>query len=157
MATLTATRASATFPVGKGTGQGNLRVAWGTYTTLVNPTAADIIQFCRVPAGSTVIGGWVQAKDLDTGTETLDIDIGWAANGTEVADADGFGNLGLWSGDVITDIRPEVGIYYPFGNVLFATGPQFFTAETIIQGTVNTTAATGGTGQITVVVLFTVG
>jgi hypothetical protein len=154
MATVTATRAASTFPVAAGQGAGNLRVAYGTYTLTAVLTAADIIEFCRVPAGATVIGGWVQAKDIDTGTETLDIDIGWAANGTESLDADGFGNFGVWSGDAITDLRPEVGIYYPLGGVLFATGPQAFTNETIIQGTYNAASNGGHTGQITVVVLY---
>lgn len=156
MATLTAARAASTFPVYRDHGSGTLQVAYGTYTLAANPTAADVIEFCKVPKGAVVIGGYVQAKDIDTGTEALDIDIGWAANGVEAADTDGFGNLGVWTGDAITDLRPEVGIYYPLGGVLFATGPQAFSAQTTITGLVNVAANAGGTGQITVVVHYVV-
>lgn len=156
MATLTASRAASTFPVSAGAGGGKLNVAYGTYTLTANPSIADVIQFCRVPAGATVIGGWVQADDIDTGTETFDMDIGWASNGTDAADADGFGNFGVWTGDVVANLRPEVANYYILGNVLNTAGPKTFAAETIIQGTVVAAAAAGGTGQITVVVLYVV-
>lgn len=153
MATLTATRAAATFPVYAGS-VGNLRAAYGTYTLAANPTAEDVIQFCKVPEGATVIGGWIQAADLDTGTEALDIDFGWAANGSDAADPDGFGNMGVISGDAVAGIKPEAGIYMPLGGVLFTAGPKTFALETTITGTVNAAANAGGTGQITVVVFY---
>lgn len=155
MATLTADRGATTFPVYAGS-VGNLRVAYGTYTLAANPTAADIIQFCKVPGGATVLGGWVQAADIDTGTEELDIDIGWQANGSDAADPDGFGNFGVLTGDAITGIKPEVGIYMPLGGVLFTAGPKTFALDTTIAGTVNVDAQAGGTGQITVVVFYLV-
>jgi hypothetical protein len=121
MATVLATRAASGFPVFKPTGAGILGVAWGTYTHASNLAATTIIQYCRVPKGATVIGGYWYADDLDTGTEELDIDLGWAANGVDAADPDGFG-----------------------------------AAETIIQAVVNTDAATGGTGQSTMVVHYAI-
>lgn len=153
MATLTAARAASTFPVYAGT-HGNLRAAFGTYTLGTNPTQGDVIQFCKIPAGATVIGGWVRSADIDTGTETFELDIGWAANGDEEADADGFGDFGVWTGDAVTGIKPEAGNYYPLGGVLFSAGPKTFNAETTITGTVAAAAQSGGTGQITVVVLY---
>lgn len=156
MATLTNTRAASTFPVFKGLGAGVLCAAYGTYEIAANPTAADIIEFCRVPKGAVVLGGWLMGDDLDTGVETIDIDIGWAGNGTDAADPDGFGNFGVLSGDVITELKPVAGIYNPLQGVLLTTGPQAFAAETIIQGVVNAAAATGGTGTITLVVLYVV-
>jgi hypothetical protein len=157
MATLTATRAAATFPVATGFGAGNLRVAWGTYAIAANPTAADIIQLCRIPAGSTVLGGYVMAADIDTGTEALDIDIGWAANGVETADPDGFGNFGVWDGDTVGQIIPVAGSWKPLQGTLLTGGPQSFTNETVIQAVVNVAANAGGTGQITLVVFFVTG
>jgi hypothetical protein len=155
MATLTAARARSTFPVaGHGMG-GNLKVAWGTYTLAANPTAADIIEFCRVPAYATVLGGYLMGADIDTGTEAFDMDIGWAANGTEAADPDGFGNFGVISGDTITELIPVAGIYRPLQGVLLTAGPQTFSAETVIQGVVNAPANAGGTGVLTVVVFYT--
>lgn len=147
MATLTATRAASTFPVYQGTGSGNLCVAYGSYTFLVNPTAADIVKLCKLPAGAVVLGGQVRAEDLDTGTEALDIDIGWAANGAEAADPDGFGNLGVWTGDATTDVKPEVSNLFPLNGVL-KSGPVTFTKETTIQAVVNVAANAGGTGVI---------
>jgi hypothetical protein len=119
--------------------------------------AADVIEFCRVPAGATVIGGFFQAADIDTGTEALDIDIGWASNGTDVADTDGFGNLGTLDGDVVSMFRPVAGIYYPFINIIQDSGYKTFAAETKIIGTVNTAANAGGTGMLKVVVFYVMG
>lgn len=154
MATLTGSRAASTFPVG-GAGQANvLHVAWGTYNLTANPTAADVIEFCKVPAGATVIGGYFQGADIDTGTEELDIDIGWAANGTDAADPDGFGNLGVLTGDVSVHL-PVAGIYVPFVNIIQDSGYKTFAAETKIIGTVNVDAQAGGTGVLKVVVFYT--
>lgn len=155
MATLTATRAAATFPVASSSAAGILQVAWGTYTLATNPTANDIIQMCRVPAGATVIGGYLQAADLDTNaTETIDIDVGWAAYGSEVADPDGFGNFGVQTGDASVHL-PVAGIYLPLAGVLQSAGPKNFTDEAVIQVTAIATAATGGTGVVTLVVFYT--
>lgn len=154
--TTTTVRGTSTFPI-PGPGEpGALKVAVGYHTfAATDDEAGDVFKMCWVPAGATVIGGYVQAKDLDTGIEALDIDVGWLTNGTEATDADGLGNLGLWSGDVVTDVRPEVGIYYNLGGVLFTTGPQYFTADTAITLTVNVAAGTLGGGKCTVVVFYT--
>jgi len=154
MATLTGSHAASTYPVG-GPGPANLlHVAWGTYTLAANPSQNDVIEFCKVPAGATVIGGFFQGADIDTGTEALDIDIGWAANGTDAADTDGFGNLGVLTGDAITDFRPVAGIYFPFSNIIQDSGFKKFAAETKIIGTVNAAANAGGTGLLKVVVYY---
>lgn len=114
--------------------------AVGVFTITTALAQDDIIEMVRLPAGATVIGGYVRATDIDTGTEALDIDVGWAANGVETADEDGFGNLGVWTGDSNND--------FAFGNVLWSAGPKFFTNETVIQLDVNAAANAGGTGTI---------
>lgn len=114
--------------------------AVGVFTITTALAQDDVIQMVRIPAGATVIGGYVRATDIDTGTEALDIDVGWAANGVETADEDGFGNLGVWTGDSNND--------FAFGNVLWTAGPKFFTNETVIQLDVNVAANAGGTGTI---------
>ena len=121
-----------------------MKAAWGTYTHASNLAAATVIEYCRVPKGATIIGGYWCATDLDTGTEELDIDIGWAANGDEIADTDGFGNLGTLTGDVSVHLG-VASIWIPFVGVLFTAGPKTFNAETVLQALVNTDAATGGT------------
>lgn len=157
MATLTAARAASTFPVfSPPHGSGILCVAYGSYTLAANPTAADIIRFCKVPAKATVIGGYLMGADIDTGTETFDMDIGWEANADEVADPDGFGNFGVISGDVITELIPVAGIWRPLQGVLLTAGPKTFTQETYISGTVVAAAAAGGTGVLTTVVHYLV-
>jgi hypothetical protein len=152
--TLTATRAASTFPVAGDGMAGNLKVATGTYELAANVEDGDIFEMCKVPANAVVVMGWVYGDDLDTGTETLDMDVGWAANGTDAADPDGFGNLGVWTGDAVTGIKPEAGIHYPFSGVLYTGGPKKFAAETTIQVEANAAANAGGTGTLTVVVLY---
>lgn len=153
MATVTAARAASTFPVSAFAGAGVLQCAWGKYTHASNLAATTIIEYCRVPAGATVIAGYFRADDLDTGTEELDMDIGWAANGVEAADPDGFGNFGVLTGDATTDVKPEVSTLLQLNGVL-SVGPVTFTNETVIQGVINTDAATGGTGTSWVCVFY---
>jgi hypothetical protein len=155
MATLVAARAAASKPVFKPLGSGLMSVAWGSYTLAVNPTAADIVQFCRVPPNSIVLGGWLRGQDIDTGTGVFDFDMGWAANGAEAADPDGFGNFGALNGTAVANYLPEGGFLLPFHGVLGA-GPVSFSRETIIQGVVNVQPNAGGTGVLTAVVLYTV-
>lgn len=155
MATYTASQAATGAAVpGHGMG-GNLKVACGSMEIGTAVAVNDVLQFCKVPAGAVVIGGWLMGDDIDTNaTETLDIDIGWAANGEEAADPDGFGNFGVITGDAVAEFKPEVSIFMWLGGVLRTTAPQLFTAETTIQGDVNAVAATGGTGTLTLVVLY---
>ncbi len=158
MATLYASRNgvawSETTPVYSPIGGGNLGVAVGTYEIATNPTIADVIRFCKVPRGAVVIGGWLTGDDIDTGTETLDIDIGWEANGVDTADPDGFGNMGLLTGDTVTEVIPVASIFRNLQGVLNSEGTKAFGAETWISGTVVAAAAAGGTGTISVKVLY---
>jgi hypothetical protein len=152
--TLTATRAKANFPV---TGIGDamtVKVATGTYEIGAAVETGDIFEMCKVPKGAVVFMGWVYGDDIDTGTEALDFDIGWKANATEATDTDGFGNLGTIDGDAVSQIKPEVSIWYPFGGVLRTAGPKRFDAETTLQIYCNTASNAGHTGTITLVALY---
>jgi hypothetical protein len=156
MATFTATRASSTFPVAAPVAAGQMCVAHGTIEVAANPVAADIYQMCRLPKGATVVGGWIRSDDLDTNaTETLDLDVGWAANGSDAADPDGFGNLGPMTTDTVAGIKPETGYNFPLGGVLATEGPKTFAAETVVQVTCVATAATFAAGTLSVVVFYT--
>lgn len=154
MATLTGPRAAANFPVPGLPEQGALGVAWGYYNLAANPSQNDVIRFCKLPAGATVIGGYLQGADIDTGTEAFDIDIGWEANGTDSADTDGFGNFGVLTGDAVTELKPVAGIYVPLVNVVQDSGYKTFAAETYVSGLVNAAANAGGTGILKVVVFY---
>jgi hypothetical protein len=159
MATLTAARAASTFPVFRPPhGSGVVCAAWGKIELAANPTAADIAQMCKLPAGATVIGGMLYGDDIDTGTEALDIDIGWAATTDEVADPDGFGNLGIITGDAFAtgNLSVVAGIMIPLQGVLLTDGPKTFSADATIQLTFNAPANAGGTGTLSVVVYYLV-
>ena len=154
--TLTATRAAATFPVYEPMGAGELAFAYGVYEIAANVEDGDIFEMCRLPRGAVVVDGFIRADDLDSNaTETLDMDVGWAGNGTDTADPDGFGNLGVWTGDAVAGIKPEVSIWFPFQGVL-KDGPKTFADETVIQVEANAAAATGGTGTLYVGVYYLV-
>lgn len=155
MATFTATRAAAAFPAYKGLGAGNLNCAYGTIEVTANPVANDIYQMCKIPAGAVVVGGRITSDDLDTNaTETLDLDIGWAGNGVEAADPDGFGNLGVLGTDTVAGVKPEAGYNFALGGKLITDGPQSFSAETTITVTCVATAATFAAGTLSVVVYY---
>jgi hypothetical protein len=154
MTTYTATRAAATFPVTK-PAAGSAGVAWGVIEVTANPAQNDVFQMCRVPKGAVITGGWIRSDDLDTnGTETLDLDVGYAANGVDSADPDAFGNLGVMGTDTVAGIKPEAGYNYPFGGVLATDGPLTLNAETIITVTCNAAAATFAAGTLSVVVQY---
>lgn len=155
MPTFTADRARPTFPVYKGLGAGNLCVAFGVIEVTANPASTDIYEMCRLPAGAVVVGGWIRSDDLDTNaTETLDLDVGWLANGAEAADPDGFGNLGVMGTDTVAGIKPETGYNYELGGRLITDGPVSFTRETVVAVTCVATAATFAAGTLSVGVYY---
>lgn len=132
----------------QGGGRGNVNVAWGTRELAAALTSDDTITFFNLPEGATVIGGWLMGDDLDTGIETLEIDIG------DASDPDRFLNSGVLTGDAVTGTKPEAGISIGLFGTL-KDGPHTYSAETAIIGTVVAPAATGGTGTITLVILYT--
>lgn len=151
--TLTGTRGAATFPVFTGPGGGVVCAAYGSYSVAANVEDGDIFVLCRLPAGAVVIGGQFWTSDMDTGTEALDMDVGWAANGVEAASATGFVNAGILSGDAVTDINPA-GVNMRLFNM--SAGPISFTNETVVQVEANVAAATFAAGTIYVVVFYVV-
>lgn len=158
--------------VGAGVGlAGGLKVQHGYYT--FDTTAVedgDIRKLCKLPGKSMVVGGWLVAENIDShGTETLDIDIGWADNGdgsatyvdsqsgvtytnmsAGAAAADGLVNSGVLTADGVTGVVAAGLEYRPF---LF-TKPIYFSKETQIQAEVNAAAATMGGGTLGVYVLY---
>ena len=144
-------RAAAGFPVYAGT-YGNLRVAYGEASVTENPEDGDIWPLCKLPKGAVVVGGYFYATDIDSGTETLDIDLGIAANGVDSADPDFFVNAGVLTGDAITDL-PLTGA----ANVRLITGIKAaLGAETTVQAEANAAANAGGTGTIGCVLYYDV-
>lgn len=154
MATLTATRGASTVAPFTGLGAGNLCVAYGHYDLAGNPTAADVIQLCRLPKGAVVLGGWVSIEDIDSNaTEEVDIDLGYPANGVDTADPDAFGNFDVLTGDAVAGYTIVAGSHLPLRGVL-TNGPLTLGAETIVQAVVNVDAATFAAGTIYAVILY---
>jgi hypothetical protein len=171
--TLTGARAQRVFPAqGHGYG-GALYSCWGTYAIAANVEANDIFEMCKTPAGSAgflMLGGWLSSADMDTGAETLDMDLGWAANGTASAatfvapwgtsysdsgyavSTNGLGNFGLWSGDAVADIMPAGSNYRP---IVLPT-PLYFAAPTKIQITAVAASAVFAAGSVTCTLIGTI-
>lgn len=143
-------------PLFKPAGGGSPALAMGTYNFLVNPSQNDVVRFCRVPANAIILAGFIAGADLDAGTEALDIDFGWEANGAEAADTDGFGNMGVLDGDAVSQIIPVAGIWRPLQNILLTQGLQIFTRPTWLSGLVNAAANAGGTGKLSMLVQYVV-
>lgn len=171
MATLTSAQAASTVqPYGHGLA-GTVKAAFGRYQLTANPSVNDVIELCKLPKNCIVIGGMLYADNIDTNaTETLDIDIGWPANGGgsatlttstgttwtnsgASADSDGFINTGVLEADAVTGIVAAGTSMRPFP---MAGGPVFFSEDTMVQGLVNAAAATFAAGYISVVVYYIV-
>jgi len=147
--TLSSTRSATTVATPSNNFAGVQMANYGAYAVAANVEDGDIFELFRVPRGAVVLGGQVNADDLDTGTEALDMDIGWAANQTDAADPDGFGNLGVWSGDA-TGNSPEAFNQFLYGGIL-KDGPKAFTlsgGDTMIQIEANAAAATFAAGDV---------
>jgi hypothetical protein len=170
MATTTANQALATSPVKHVNLAGVVQCAFGKVSVSSNVSDGDLFKMCKVPANALVIGGAFWTSDMDTGTEALDIDVGWADNGgasttlkdvtgttwTNMnggsADPDGFVNSGVLTGDAITDLV-AAGNYRPFN---MAAGPVYFSNETTVQAEANAAAATFASGTMYVKVFYVV-
>jgi hypothetical protein len=148
MATVTAARAADDFPVTSGY-SGQALVAWGTYEIAVALSKGDIIEFCKLPKGAVVLGGRLYGDDIDTGTEELEIDIGTAS------DPDMFLNSGVLSGDAVAEVVPQAGINIALGGTLQSDGPTALAADTTIIGTITAAAKAGGTGTLSLYLLYT--
>lgn len=156
MATFTAAQAATTYPIAKPSTANALMCAYGTIEVAANPVAADIYQMCRLPKGAIIHSGVIYSDDLDTNaTETLNLSVGWAANGVDALNASGLGLLGVMGTDTVAGAKPEAGYNYPLGGTLITDPPLAFGAETIIQVTCVATAATFAAGTLSLRVFYT--
>lgn len=155
--TLSTTRSASTFPIAQNSFAGVVQAGHGTYAVAANVEDGDIFEMFYVPDNATILSGHVIAEDLDTGTEVLDGDVGWAANQTDAADPDGLLNGGVWLGDAVVGVRPEAGTRLEFFGLL-KNGPFTFAAgggKTMIQVEFNVAANSFTAGDLTVVAYYT--
>lgn len=162
MTTFTATRGRGRVPAaGSGYG-GNQLTLYGHINVAANPADGDIYQMVYTPKNFLCYKAEFIADDIDTGTESLDMDLGWAANGgasetyrtragelytnaAGSADPDGLINMGVLTGDAVTGVHVggvlRVGLY---GK------PLFFSRETLIQVEANAAANSFTAGDMAV-------
>lgn len=126
---------------------GDLKVLLGELNIAAAQSANDTVNFFTAPAGFTPVMGWLLGADIDTGTEAYELDIGTSS------DADQFLNSGVITGDAVTGIKPEAGIYLPLGNTLRSSAWSAFTEDTDIIGTVVAAPNAGGTGRLKLVMI----
>lgn len=146
MATFTGPRAGANIaPIDPGLGAYCVFGLTGHIDIAIAPAASDVYELLWVPAGFTIVGGLLTFGDMDThGTETLEFNLGWAANGGsgtyDAADADGLGDFGVSNGDAFANpsISSVAGNIIPLAGKLIGVssadgGPIHFTKKTKIQ------------------------
>lgn len=140
----------------------NVKVWHRKYEIAANVEDGDIFELGYLPKNAMVIGCVFSCDDIDTGTEALDLDVGWAANSggsathydseTGVtytnsgasASATGFVNSGVLTGDGLAESHS--------GNqrIQFYPDPLYFSEKTMVQIEANAAAGafTAGTAGV---------
>lgn len=124
----------------------------------------DIWRLGYIPKNALVSGGFIVTDDLDTGTEAMDIDLGYAANsagavtwtdqqtgvtytnaGNTAAPA-GLVDVGVLTGDVTVDLHAAGLNYRP----ILLPYPLWFADKTMLQIEANAAAGTPAAGTFSV-------
>ncbi len=72
---------------------GRVRIQWFSWTT-VSPAQNDLVNLCRVPAGSKILSGFVQFEAMGA---SATLDIGTSASATKYASAINVASIGTGS------------------------------------------------------------
>jgi hypothetical protein len=143
-----------------------LKVWHRKYEIAANVEDGDIFVLGYVPKDSMVIASAFSCDDIDTGTEALDMDVGWAANGGgaatyydpdtgvtytnsgENASVSGLHNSGVLTGDGLAESHT--------GNqrIQFYPDPLYFSEETKIQIEAHVAANAFAAGTAAVYILY---
>ncbi len=120
---------------------GNAVVANGVLALTANPTAADVLRICRIPAGTRVSALLIANTDMDTdGTPEIDVTIGYVpvvSGDGPTASANYFGV----TGQTILGTTNEGKVYAKFAPITFEkdvylTMTTVTDAETWANGTI---------------------
>lgn len=140
------------------------------YEIAANSEDGDIWELGYIPKYALVSGGGLITDDLDTGTETIDIDVGWAAagaatdtwtdprtgltftNAAATADPDGLVNTGVLTGDAVTDVMAAGTNWRPF----ILPVPLWFSRKTKLQIEANAAANAFAAGTFGVYLEYTI-
>lgn len=150
--TVQSAQVSAAKPVAGHGFAGNLKVAYGTYNIGSAVAQNDVIEMCRTPKGAVVLDVVIFGQDIDTGTEAMDFDAGYSANGVDAADTDAWGVYVNVTGDGIGNDTASVRLFG--AGVLASGGPKTLAAETVHQILFNAAANAGGTGRLNMLVYY---
>lgn len=141
-----------------------------TYEIAADSEDGDIWELGYIPKYALVTGGAIVTDDIDTGTEAIDIDLGWAAagastdtwkdprtgvtftNAAATADPDGFVNTGVLTGDAITDLAAAGTNYRP----ILLPVPLWFSEKTKLQIEANAAAGTFTAGTFGVYLEYSI-
>jgi hypothetical protein len=149
----TRTRADLLAPIPSPGEAGDTKTLYAIIDITTTAVATNTIDIGYLPKGAIPVGGYFAAVDLDTGTETLDMDLGITANGVDSADPDFFMNGGTFDGDAIATMLPLTNS----SNLRIFTGPFPVTqlgAKTLVQWICNTAANATGTGKFAVCIQY---
>ena len=134
--------------VGHMSDHGNAAVAEGTVALAANPTAADVIRVCLIPAGTKVSALMLGNGDLDSnGAPTLVVGIGY----TPVVSADGPTASAAYfqaAGDTVLQAANAGKLYKNFA-------PITFEKDVYLTMTVGTASATFAAGSLYLTALGT--
>jgi hypothetical protein len=152
MAIRTSPQADSRQPLAMPASGGAICAATGVLTVATAPRVNDIWRMVRLPRNIQVVGGFVYASVLDSGTpKTLDLDFGWEASGDEAADPAGFGKASVNINDPVN--AEAAGYQFMFGGVLKA-GPKVFPYEMVLSFKVIAQPAAFSPGTLSVVALY---
>ncbi len=124
-------------PKGHGFG-GSMKVAFGEIVCSAAPTTSDPLEFFELPAGARVVGGFLEADDLDTGgSPSIALNIG------DAGDADRFfaASTVAQAGTASTALA-VAGLGHRFAD------------RTLITGVASANAATGAAGNIRLALFY---
>ena len=118
---------------------------YGEKTFTVAPSANDVIKMFKMPIGFTPIFGYLMGDDIDSGTETLELDVGITGDTTKYL------NSGVLTGDAVSGVNITTGIRIALQEDLMTEPAAALTSETDLIVTVTAAANAGGTGTIKVI------
>jgi hypothetical protein len=117
---------------------------WSIVEIAAAQTANDLLRFFFVPADAVIVGGYMLADDIDTGTEVLEIDVGTVATPALLV------NSGVLTGDATeATAAPNIRVF----DGLLATEEGVSLGgnigeKTAIVGKCIVAANAGGTGTV---------
>jgi hypothetical protein len=155
MTTYRSTTAAADYPCDHGRGGHQVLCSYGTYTVTSALVKDDVYLMSKLPPKAIVLSGMLYGTDIDTGTETLEMDIGKYDSTGAVVTADYYHNSGVIDGDSL-EHAGNIAWICEHMNALNAPLTPSSTAETYVGVKITAAANATGTGTFTTVINYIV-